>query len=1192
MSSGDETSKFGTLVSVPYDTKVYRNVVAGWFWLWWSNVAAVGATVSAALTACAVQTWFVAGKFFASGDVGPYLPLLGDVLRSWTGSLTGAGSSGYQSSNVVPAVVRWVATGVGFSEMFAQRVYFTVVAVVAVVAMAYLAAGWVKSRAAVVVAALMVVFNPFTVTTLPNVLPLTAMGSAALIAGAATRVAVGRRVSPYVYILAAVWVSPVVRNPPLLVLVAGVALGCAVAVIAVGFVTGCRNLRPSLAALLWLSVASLFWVVPVFLHYWNGTEGLAIVAERNADAWSWTHRRSGVWQVLSLTASYFWGDAGVVPATAVLDEQPWRYMRYGIPVLVVLSMLVATRRRLVAVAAAVALVSATISVGLNWPVRPLYQFLFDNVPGFWLFRQPFSKFGVLLILSYAMIVALGVDGLVRRVNDGRWRPVFGVAAGSVGAVAVCAMVAFAHPLYTGSVVPGDRPTLPSAQVAVPADWENAGKWLDVAPNAGSVLVLPLSEYYQRGTTWGYYGVDDLVSRVTSRPALFTLPGGYYEAAGVSEELMRVAEDAVASGDKRAAQGAMRALGVAYLLVRTDVDPSWGFERRFRDGDMLRDRAENMFSSDGGAAFDLLSIFAVSQDVSTDASRVVPVSEGLSEERRADISASLPAGTVAVGESDTGAWAWVPDVRERVGEFANDRGAHYASVVLHGPMLLEAKVVDDDQGWRVELRNLSSMDVDDVQLFDWSRSVVSQERPAALSVAGRTVLLGPDPVRFEADPGALIEVFVETDPVLFTQADVDAVGNCNNPDGVSLETAGISAVLNNTSVVLRAASGAACVAMLAPSPTEVGGERLWVLRGSFERVAGAVTRFCVWLPAEGACVGRASREFASSTGSFDEMIAATDGADTTGAQLFLYADAPQNGAGSAEVTFSDVRMLSLKSAAMIDVRVVPDAPVLLDLAAGSTAALPEPTALDSLLGPFQSTAENCNRYDDRPDAETGVRVSPLDGDLNPFELSAVWHSACVSARLDGAAHLSALTLDFDYRTSSKGTGRWCVQAAGTPGCVASGSLPSTASWKQVTAKFVLEPKTFTEQASGELKLFLYADATGPQDTAPNPTRVAYRQVTVAPTYPVSFVAVPASDKQTVVVLRQSYGNQWQVSGVRSGADHVVVDGWANGWLVRGAAPSSPEFRYGPDLWTQLAAVVLLFAVAAAEVERRLYRRGQI
>ena len=68
-------------------------------------------------------------------------------------------------------------------------------------------------------------------------------------------------------------------------------------------------------------------------------------------------------------------------------------------------------------------------------------------------------------------------------------------------------------MITGAVVQ------PSDRVAVPKAWHQVARIVDDAPLPGKALVLPLDDFYQVPTTWGFYGTDTMPTQLMTRPTI-------------------------------------------------------------------------------------------------------------------------------------------------------------------------------------------------------------------------------------------------------------------------------------------------------------------------------------------------------------------------------------------------------------------------------------------------------------------------------------------------------------------------------------------------------------------------------------------------------------------------------------------------------------------------------------------------
>jgi len=100
-------------------------------------------------------------------------------------------------------------------------------------------------------------------------------------------------------------------------------------------------------------------------------------------------------------------------------------------------------------------------------------------------------------------------------------------------------------------------------------------WSDVAarlagPEAGRVLVLPLNDFYQMPTTWGYYGADTLLVSLTERQVVQRQTGSYLAGNRSFDQLVGDVETFLLQGNPSAALERLRTLGVRYIVLRHDL----------------------------------------------------------------------------------------------------------------------------------------------------------------------------------------------------------------------------------------------------------------------------------------------------------------------------------------------------------------------------------------------------------------------------------------------------------------------------------------------------------------------------------------------------------------------------------------------------------------------------------------------
>src|SRR5207253_411967 len=146
--------------------------------------------------------------------------------------------------------------------------------------------------------------------------------------------------------------------------------------------------------------------------------------------------------------SWAWPYAEYFPYAHRLTRAPLSYLRYVPAALAGVGfVLVWMRERRVALAlAALAVPVLVVAKGLNAPFGGLNRWLYADVPGFWLFRDP-AKVVLLLSLIVALLAGVAVARLVEPS-----RIVHPWLGRSVAALAIAGALAYVYPLFTGAVI--------------------------------------------------------------------------------------------------------------------------------------------------------------------------------------------------------------------------------------------------------------------------------------------------------------------------------------------------------------------------------------------------------------------------------------------------------------------------------------------------------------------------------------------------------------------------------------------------------------------------------------------------------------------------------------------------------------------------------------------------------------------
>jgi len=1188
-------------------------------------VPSIGPTLSYLVPAIAafasVQTWFRAGTFVASGDVPPFFRtnLIAELPSLWGHSLVGAGSPSFQPVARAPELGLLTFTrALGWSPMVAQRLFYSLLAVGAVLAAVWFVRTFISRPVPAMVGGLVAFFNPFVLQHLPNPLPLWSMALWALLGGLILRAARGDDAPGWRLGAASVGACYLAINPPLLAVCAGWVL---LLTIGASAVVGPRGATRAAHALLratpWVLLLNLWWLFPVGITLLSEGTSYRVGAETDVLSWSWTHARLSIPNVLRLDGHWAWAHPEYFPFSRVFDGLLWAAMRFALPVLAFLAPVVGPRAlRRPALAMAIGALGVTLlAKGLHPPGAAINLFLYRNLPGMWLLREPMSKLGPVLVLLYACLAAITLAGVAElRPRPHDRMPVVAVRVGA--AMLATAAIVVNFPLFTGAVIPDDRPILPPAHVTVPAGWERLATAVDTDRVDGKALVLPLDDFYQMGSTWGYYGVDRVPQSLLARPTIQPLPGSYYDDAPAFAEAVRRIETALLVGDVDGIVPSLRSLGVSHVIVRHDLGHvlpgrSLASDTRLMNGLRAVPGLTSPTSFGVADVFRLPTRGAAGPLVRSASPWAAP---GVPESLIGNAVASLPAAgvTVAPGSRAIPRLAAVGPTRPWSSFTTGGDPVRIVSSFL-GPRLVELSARQGPEG-NVQLSAAPATRVEiDGEPIDQASATTLDLGPiddvAAVRADEELIALDEGRATIGVAGGAAITAYVRNGRPLALHGSLTDVRDCNATADQSLDDLGIVAAPlpeeGTQAVTLEARSHSACVRV---ATREVRASVPLLIEVDHRTLVGAPARLCVWEIGPDRC---ASLPILARARDWETYRAVTmTSPETRGIRLFLYADGSPYG-DRTRIEYRHLRVSELKAAATGTLPVPDTAPATIPLSAGRHTLA---TSVDTTtrLGPWPTSVRDCNAYDDKAFWEAGLRMNRLPALRAPaIQLRAWIHTACVSAPLAGSTPGGTYELRFDVRSLRGEPARVCLWQVGPNECARLPRIQRSSSWTPYRAVVTSEPGTVG------LRLFLYADGgkdegdsaaaysgirlrpiapviatvlDGEQDVAAPPTIMATR------TGVSSFTArVGTAEEPFILTIGESAADGWTLSALPEGrtARPVLVDGYAQGWLISEGAPFTASVTYTPDRWFHGLAVasggawlaVLILAVRDRRRSRR-------
>jgi hypothetical protein len=238
--------------------------------------------------------------------------------------------------------------------------------------------------------------------------------------------------------------------------------------------------------------------------------------------------------------------------------------------------------------------SLLLSMGSNgFIMKPVYTWLVENIPLFWIIRSPWYKFGIITALGFAYLGGLGAAVLYQRTRSFltvKEQP----AKISMVILLFLANLVYTYPLVLGKMfpLPHERTVLPSRHADVPEYVWEASRWIDEQKEFSRIITLPESTSWIY--PWGFSGSMPAVFQFSHRPVVFPFFNKLAFNSG-SNDLLKLYYRSLYEGWTDHTGEFARLLGSRYILHESDVryklfagdtdDPAFIRERLSRQSDI-------------------------------------------------------------------------------------------------------------------------------------------------------------------------------------------------------------------------------------------------------------------------------------------------------------------------------------------------------------------------------------------------------------------------------------------------------------------------------------------------------------------------------------------------------------------------------------------------------------------------------
>jgi hypothetical protein len=313
-------------------------------------------------------------------------------------------------------------------------------------------------------------------------------------------------------------------------------------------------------------MVSMWWIVPVFNSFIFSGE--ALNSQVSISAWNWTQVRSSFLNLFWLNGSWNWSEE-YYPYVSVYSNIFLTIIVF-IPLILAASALLykGNKAHFNAFLMAAVLFFLFLAKGLHEPFSQFNAFLYQYVPLMNMFREPVSKFTIVMLPFMALLVGYGSERLVNiklpRVN-------YSISKVFISVFLMIILLVSVSPILLDSMET-KSPELPfSSQVKIPDYWYQATDWINLQPGDCKVLLTPLDDFYQMPYTWGYYGTDQLLERLFEKPMVSTAALDGYISNANSTEVLRQFRVSIKFNNTAEFKALMDLFSVKYIVQRNDVN---------------------------------------------------------------------------------------------------------------------------------------------------------------------------------------------------------------------------------------------------------------------------------------------------------------------------------------------------------------------------------------------------------------------------------------------------------------------------------------------------------------------------------------------------------------------------------------------------------------------------------------------
>lgn len=322
-----------------------------------------------------------------------------------------------------------------------------------------------------------------------------------------------------------------------------------------------------------------FWWINVLLSSYL-EESMAIKVASTFSAIN----SGGVSEFFRLLGSWGWKGGTYkmfyYPYADLYDAPLLLILSFLIPVLSFLAVALKPKDKKVLFFGFLALVGIFLAKGGAAPFGFVYKWMYENIPFFWIFREPFAKFTPITLFSYSVLLGFTSDIVYQKIkNNKKLKEINFSLLSHIFPVLLILIIFFvSFPLFTGEAVwsywNGSQRSL---HIKVPDYWYKMGDFLRNTDKNSKVLLTPKGGY-GLAYNWeqGFSTADAPAVILLDNPTVRFLPESY-TADKVANHLYSFIGPNNNNSNNNWFLNYLTILNIRYILQQNDLDWKFAFK---------------------------------------------------------------------------------------------------------------------------------------------------------------------------------------------------------------------------------------------------------------------------------------------------------------------------------------------------------------------------------------------------------------------------------------------------------------------------------------------------------------------------------------------------------------------------------------------------------------------------------------